>query len=399
MWTVRHLQRLRILSGKGQSTRPIPLSVDRCNKLKMESQKLLSRCVSSDADKEVLFDRIKNKGIITLNRPKSLNALNLNMVKQIYPKLKEWEEDPETSMIIIKGSGEKSFCAGGDILSATSGDTDAGAEFFNKEYQLNHAIGTCLVPYIAFIDGIVMGGGFGLSVHGQFRVATERTLFAMPETGIGLFPDVGGSYVLPRIGNSLGLYLALTGYRLKGRDVYKAGIATHMVDSNSLPKLESELLALANPTTQDIMDLLRRYHLECQTGRERDFILRDRLDDINRTFSASSMEDIFKNLENEGTDWAKQILETMKKMSPTSMKITLRQLREGATLDLPNCLVMESRIARGCLRHHDFYEGVRAVLIDKDHSPKWKPDTLEGVTDDIVDDHFSLKQGDDDLNL
>lgn len=399
MWTLRHLQKLRMFPVNGHSTRTIPHS--NCNKFGMNSQNGISRYMSSDTstNKEVLFDEIRNKGVITLNRPKSLNALNLNMVKQIYPKLKEWEENPETSVIIIKGSGEKAFCAGGDILSATSGGTDAGAEFFNNEYQLNHAIGTCLVPYIAFIDGIVMGGGFGLSVHGQFRVATERTLFAMPETAIGLFPDVGGSYVLPRIGNSLGLYLALTGYRLKGRDVYKAGIATHMVDSHNLPKLESELLALESPTTQDIMDLLRRYHLECQTGREKDFILKDSLDDINRTFCAPTMEDIFKNLEKEGTDWAKEQLGRMKKMSPTSLKITLRQLREGATLDLPSCLVMESRIARGCLRHHDFYEGVRAVLVDKDHSPKWKPDTLEGVTDEMVDDHFSLKPGDVDLTL
>lgn len=358
----------------------------------------LSRQMSSCSEDEVTFERFGTKGVITLNRPKSLNALNLNMVNKIYPKLKEWEENPETTMIIIKGSGQKGFCAGGDILSVTKAGKK-GAEFFNKEYELNHAIGTCLVPYIAFIDGITMGGGVGLSVHGQFRVATERTLFAMPETAIGLFPDVGGSYVLPRLGHSLGLYLALTGFRLKGRDVYKSGIATHMVDSENLPKLEMDLLALENPSTQDIMDLLRRYHLECKTGREREFILDDKLDDINRLFAGNTMEEIFKNLENEGTDWANQQLETLKKMSPTSMKITLQQLRKGAELDLPECLIMESRMARGCLRNPDFYEGVRAVLIDKDHSPKWQPDTLEGVTEDIVNDHFSLIEGDSDLEL
>ncbi|XP_039269885.2 3-hydroxyisobutyryl-CoA hydrolase, mitochondrial-like [Styela clava] len=356
------------------------------------------RQMSSNSTDEVIFERFGTKGVITLNRPKSLNALNLSMVNKIYPKLKEWEENPETTMIIMKASGEKAFCAGGDILSATGAGT-AGSEFFNKEYVLNHAIGTCLVPYIAFIDGITMGGGVGLSVHGQFRIATERTLFAMPETAIGLFPDVGGSYVLPRLGHSLGLYLALTGFRLKGRDVYKSGIATHMVDSENLPKVEMDLLALENPSTQDIMDLLRRYHLECKTGRERDFILADKLDDINRLFAGDTMEEIFQNLENEGTQWAKQQLETLRKMSPTSMKVTLRQLTAGADLDLPECLIMESRIARGCLRNHDFYEGVRAVLVDRDHSPKWQPDTLEGVTDDIVEDHFSLIEGDTDLEL
>ncbi|XP_029080907.1 3-hydroxyisobutyryl-CoA hydrolase, mitochondrial isoform X4 [Monodon monoceros] len=269
----------------------------------------------TDAAAEVLLERKGCAGVITLNRPKFLNALNLSMIRQIYPQLKKWEQDPETFLIIIKGAGGKAFCAGGDIRvisEARKANQKIAQDFFREEYMLNNAIDSCQKPYIALIHGITMGGGVGLSVHGQFRVATEKSLFAMPETAIGLFPDVGGGYFLPRLQGKLGCFLALTGFRLKGRDVYAAGIATHFVDSEKV---------------------------------------------IN-------------------------------KMSPTSLKITLRQLMEGSSKTLQEVLTMEYRMSQACMRGHDFHEGVRAVLIDKDQSPKWKPADLKEVTDEALNNHF-----------
>ncbi|XP_035879068.1 3-hydroxyisobutyryl-CoA hydrolase, mitochondrial isoform X6 [Phyllostomus discolor] len=266
----------------------------------------------TDAEQEVLLERKGCAGVITLNRPKNLNALNLNMIRQIYPQLKTWEQDPETFLIIIKGTGAKAFCAGGDIIEIVKGNQKISQNFFREEYMLNNAIGSCQKPYVAFIHGITMGGGVGVSIHGHFRVATEKSLFAMPETAIGLFPDVGGGYFLPRLQGKLGYLLALTGFRLKGRDVYTAGIATHFVDSEKV---------------------------------------------IN-------------------------------KMSPTSLKIALRQLIEGSSKTLQEVLTMEYRLSQACMRGHDFHEGVRAVLIDKDQSPKWKPATLKEVTDEDLNNFF-----------
>uniref|UniRef100_A0A8C0IRD5 3-hydroxyisobutyryl-CoA hydrolase n=1 Tax=Chelonoidis abingdonii TaxID=106734 RepID=A0A8C0IRD5_CHEAB len=308
----------------------------------------------TDSTAEVLLEKRGCAGVITLNRPKALNAFNLSMIRQIYPQLKTWEKDPETFLIIIKGTGGKAFCAGGDIRVIT----DAGKvgdrlaqDFFREEYTLNNAIGTCQKPYVALIDGITMGGGVGLSVHGHFRVATEKTVFAMPETAIGLFPDVGGGYFLPRLPGKIGYYLALTGFRLKGRDSQKAGIATHFVESEKLPALEKDLIALKSPSKENVADVLNSYHMK-----------------------------------------------TLNKMSPTSLKMTLRQLREGASMNLQDVLIMEYRLSQACMNGHDFYEGVRAVLIDKDQVPKWKPATLEEVTDEFVDNCFK-SLGNSDLKL
>ncbi|XP_040213099.1 3-hydroxyisobutyryl-CoA hydrolase, mitochondrial isoform X3 [Rana temporaria] len=323
----------------------------------------------SPSEAEVLLAKSGCAAVITMNRPKALNALNLNMARHIYQKLKLWEEDPDTFLVIIKGSGGKAFCAGGDILAVTnagkSGDRLA-QDFFREEYILNNAIGTCRKPYIAFIDGITMGGGVGLSVHGHFRVASEKTLFAMPETAIGLFPDVGGGYFLPRLPGKLGLYISLTGFRLKGRDVQKAGIATHFVESEK--------------STAD---------------EEKPFILAEHLDKINSLFTANSVEEIFENLKKDGSSFAQQQLQTLSKMSPTSLKMTFRQLKNGSSLTLQEVLTMEYRLSQACMRGHDFYEGVRAVLIDKDQNPKWKPERLEDVTNEYLDSCFASLGGND----
>uniref|UniRef100_A0A7N8XV79 3-hydroxyisobutyryl-CoA hydrolase n=1 Tax=Mastacembelus armatus TaxID=205130 RepID=A0A7N8XV79_9TELE len=310
--------------------------------------------MSSQVSPDVLLEKVGRAGVITMNRPKVLNALNLTMIRQIYPQLKTWEQDSETDIVIIKGAGGKAFCAGGDIravMEAGKAGDSLTQDFFCDEYILNNAIGR---PYIALIDGITMGGGVGLSVHGRFRVATEKTLFAMPETGIGLFPDVGGGYFLPRLRGKLGLFLALTGFRLKGRDVQRAGVATHFVESQKVWKL--------------------------------------------KLFSSSSVEGIMQNLKDDDSEFAKKQAETLSKMSPTSLKITYKQLQTGASLNLQDVLIMEYRLSQACMRGCDFYEGVRAVLVDKDQNPKWSPSTLEEVSDQSVDQCFS-SLGDKDLTF
>ncbi|XP_068101038.1 3-hydroxyisobutyryl-CoA hydrolase, mitochondrial isoform X2 [Hyperolius riggenbachi] len=375
-WRTRRNTATRLMSA-----RRINITVQHLN---MSSQ------YSSDA--EVFLTRTGCAGVITLNRPKSLNALNLNML---------WQEDMDTFLVIIKGSGNKAFCAGGDIVAirnAGKGGDRLAQEFFKEEYLLNNAVGNCKKPYVAFIDGITMGGGVGLSVHGHFRVASEKTLFAMPETAIGLFPDVGGGYFLPRLPGKIGLFLALTGFRLKGRDVQYAGIATHFVESEKIPSLEKDLIAMKRPSKEDIADLLNCYQNKDTPGEAKPFILAEHLDKINSLFTANSVEDIFGKLKKDGSPFAQQQLEVLSKMSPTSLKMTFRQLKLGSTLTLQDVLIMEYRLSQACMRGHDFYEGVRAVLIDKDQNPKWKPRRLEDVTNEYLDSCFA-SLGSNDLKI
>lgn len=269
-------------------------------------------------------------------------------------------------------------------------------QFFQEEYTINHATSVFPKPYIAIIDGITMGGGVGLSVHGPFRIATERTLFAMPETYIGLFPDVGGSYFLPRLPGQLGMFLSLTGYRLKARDVYHAGIATHYIPSSCLPQLREQLAELCpHLLTLDpkerlplVKSLLDNIHTENDNSLQR-FSLEKYIDVINNTFNHDTVEDIITALNEVGDDWSNKQVDILAKMSPTSLKITHRQLLKGAELgSLAECLEMEYRMCQWCIAGHDFYEGVRAVLIDKDNNPKWSPPSLTEVTDDIISQHF-----------
>ncbi|XP_062390561.1 3-hydroxyisobutyryl-CoA hydrolase, mitochondrial isoform X2 [Sardina pilchardus] len=357
--------------------------------------------MSSHAGSEVLSEKVGNAGVITLNRPKALNALNLPMIRHMYPLLKKWDQDSGIDLVIIKGAGGKAFCAGGDIRAVT----DAGKvgdplaqDFFREEYILNNTIGTYKKPYVALIDGITMGGGVGLSVHGRFRVATEKTLFAMPETAIGLFPDVGGGYFLPRLQGRLGLFLSLTGFRLRGRDVLRAGVATHFVESEKMAALEKALVDLKSPSMSDVAKVLDSYQHQSGLDADKPFALEQHMETINRLFDAGSVEGIVENLKKDGSPFAKKQVETIAKMSPTSMKLTLKQLEHGASMTLQEVLVMEYRLTQACMKGQDFYEGVRAVLIDKDHSPKWKPGTLEEVSEQSVEDSFK-SLGECDLKL
>lgn len=316
---------------------------------------------SSPSD-DVILTRTGNKGIITLNRPKALNALNLPMCKLIYTQLRKWETDNDMKMVIIKGTGDKAFCSGGDVKAiAESGkDSSLGEDFFRNEYRLNNQIGSLSIPYIALINGICMGGGVGLSVHGAFRVASEKAVFAMPETAIGFFPDVGGSHFLPRLPGKLGLFLALTGHRLEGRDLFKAGVATHFVASERLEALENDLMRMENPDLPSIHRLLSKYQEQWEADHYKEFSLKPFIGRINSIFGGNSVEEILSSLEKDNSEWSKKQLERLNQFSPSSLKVTFRQIREGSQLSLSDCLRMEFRMSMNFLRKDDFFEGVSA---------------------------------------
>ncbi|MDX1710572.1 MAG: enoyl-CoA hydratase/isomerase family protein [Rhodovibrionaceae bacterium] len=339
---------------------------------------------------EVRFDVKGALGVITMTRPKALNSLTLDMIHLMDPQLKAWAEDDAVKAVAIHGEGEKSFCAGGDVRAVweagKKGETGKGltADFFRHEYTLNRDIHRFPKPYVALINGITMGGGVGLSVHGSHRVAGERTMVAMPETGIGLFPDVGGTYVLPRLEGKLGFYMALTGARLKAADSLYAGFATHYV-----PREDEEIIeALAQADLSGDADGAVDEVLANMSGDPGEPPIRELRVGIDRCFDAATVEDIFAKLEAESDpdlkSWTEETLETLRTRSPTSMKVSLEALNRGAKLSFDSCMVMEYRLSQGCMRGHDFYEGIRALLVDKDKNPQWKPASLDEVSDEDV---------------
>ena len=336
---------------------------------------------------EVLFEKRGGLGVITLNRPKALNALNQPMVLQIHPKMIEWASDPEVQAVLIVGAGEKAFCAGGDILWLRNNGIEnrpKALSFFWDEYRLNRYIKNYPKPYIAFIDGITMGGGCGLSVHGDFRVGTERIMYAMPETGIGLFPDVGGSYFMPRCPGETGMYSALTGDRLKAADAFHLGISTSHTPSARLPELQKALEEADLKDKQTIAGILQSFHEDPGVSDVK--LLEGQIDVV---FRENSVEAIMDSLKLNGSNWALKTLETLSKKSPTSLKLTFQQMRRGAQSNFDECMRMEYRMVTRTMDGHDFYEGVRAVIVDKDNAPKWVPDSLEHVSDSEIDAYFA----------
>ena len=354
----------------------------------------LVRSCSTSSGPSVLTQVQGGLGLITLNRPKALNSLNLDMIRILTPILKQWEApNSGVKAVFIKGSGGKSFCAGGDIRAITS---EPGGEmqktFFREEYQLDHLVGRLSIPYIAVMNGITMGGGVGISVNGRFRLATEKTVFAMPETGIGLVPDVGGGYFLPRLQGHLGMFLGLTGHRLKGWDCLHAGIATHAVTDNNVDNVQIELIKLTSTKdkvcTEDVKNILDQAN-EGEAVNQK-FSLGQHMNDINRIFGQDSVENIIESLQKEDTTLFTKSLKSIQAASPTSLKVTFRQIREGGKLkSLGDVLKMEQRLVLRCCEDKDFYEGVRATLIDRDNKPQWSPPTLEQVTEDKLNHYFS----------
>lgn len=333
---------------------------------------------------EVHFEQRGRAGLITLDRPKALNALTLGMVDAMDAQLRLWRTDDAVELVVVQGAGERAFCAGGDIRALyESGRTGTPyvIEFYEREYRLNRLIKRYPKPYIALINGIVMGGGVGVSIHGFARVCGEGTMFAMPETGIGLFPDVGGTHFLPRCPGETGLYLALTGARLDVTDSAYVGVATHIVPV----ALHQALLAALCEAGLPVGRVLSHYAVRPET-KSRIEGLRAAID---LHFSCTSVEGITASLESDTSLFADQTLATLAAKSPTSLRVTFNQIREGAKLGFEECIKLEFRLTNRFMRGHDFYEGVRAVIIEKDNAPKWQPADLAGVSDSDVANYFA----------
>ncbi|KAI9149308.1 putative 3-hydroxyisobutyryl-CoA hydrolase [Paramyrothecium foliicola] len=349
-----------------------------------------------DEADDVVFQSQYGLRSIILNRPKKLHSLNASMIRKIVPRLIEWEKSSIANIVLLKGSGEKALCAGGDVaaLAKYNQESEYGwqksAKYFAREYQLDHYIATYEKPYIAFMDGITMGGGVGLSVHAPFRIATERTVFAMPETTIGFFPDVGASFFLPRMNGAVGTYLALTSERLTGANVFYSGVATHYLHSSSLPDVEARLAELRfrddEPLAQRLASINGTLEEFC-TGLPYDqpMLLSGSVREaIDRCFAKGSVADIIAALEaerGETEEWARKQLDTLHKRSPTAVHVTLRQMRQGGNWDIADTFIKEYQIARKFMQHSDFTEGVTALLVRKE-TPKWQPESLEAIPAD-----------------
>ncbi|HEX3349418.1 MAG TPA: enoyl-CoA hydratase/isomerase family protein [Acetobacteraceae bacterium] len=321
-------------------------------------------------EQSVVARRDGRIGAILMNRPHALNALDLPVIRAITAALAEWRDDPHVHAVVIEGAGDRAFCAGGDIRAirshALAGDTEAVEAFFAEEYELNAMIAEYPQPYVALIDGICMGGGIGVSVHGTYRVATEGALFAMPEAAIGMFPDIGATYVLPRLPDSLGVYLGLTGARLAGADAVHAGLATHFVPRESLASLRADL-------ARDGLAAIGRY-----TSSLPAFSLETNRYAIEQSFGAPSVARILAALEDQG-EWGRETLKVLRAVSPAAALWSFGIIRAGADRTLRQCLAAELRLTRQVTRHSDFAEGVRAMVVDKDRHPKWSDARIEDV--------------------
>ncbi len=342
---------------------------------------------------DILFERRGSAGIVTLNRPKALNAITHDMVRALAAQLDTWANDDSVTRVLVTANGERAFSAGGDIRALydliTAGRQEEALSFFREEYVLNTAIKRYPKPYISLIDGIVMGGGVGISIHGSHRVAGERYAFAMPEVGIGFFPDVGGTYALPRLAGEIGTYLALTGERLKAADAVLAGAATHHVKSHRFADLK-EALCSSDPVNAVLADFMEAVGPGEVMPRRRA---------IDRTFSWDSVGMIVEALQREAqksTDhaqWSARTAQIILDKSPTSLTLALAQMRYGRTHAFEACMRAEFRIVSRIVYGSDMVEGVRAVIVDKDNAPRWSPPSLDGVANDLIAQHFAALPG------
>jgi enoyl-CoA hydratase len=317
------------------------------------------------AEPTVIMARDGAAGTLLMNRPRALNALDLPMIEALAAAIPTLRDDPAVALVILEGAGGKAFCAGGDVRRirelALARDAAGIEAFFAGEYGVNAAIAGFGKPWISLIDGVCMGGGIGVSVHGSQRIVTEHALLAMPETAIALFPDVGTSFVLPRLPGALGPWLALTGARLRGAEAVEAGLATHFVKREKLPALRAALVAGDAGAVERLAEAVPPGTIAAQRPA------------IDRCFGHATLERIQAALAAENTEWAATQAAILARMSPTSMAVTLELLKRGATMDLAGCLAMELALTRSVTMHPDFAEGVRAVLVDKDNTPSWQP--------------------------
>ena len=343
--------------------------------------------MNSDAD--ILFDRSGTAGLVTLNRPQALNAVSHAMVRALAAKLTEWQDDPAVTRVVVTANGGRAFSAGGDLRRlyelGRARRYDEALAFFREEYALNALIKHYRKPYVSLIDGIVMGGGAGISIHGSHRVAGDRFAFAMPEVGIGFFPDIGATWFLTHMPGELGVYCALTGERLDAADGVGAGLATHRVATARFPEL---IEALCGAVPVDA--ILAAFS---QAAGDASAMARQAV--LDRLFNGDRVEDILAALDREAEaggiqpDFARSTAALMRTKSPLSLKITLRQLRLGVACEFDDCIRTEFRIVSRVVCGHDLYEGIRAVIIDKDQVPRWQPATLAAVSDAEVERHFA----------
>lgn len=364
--------------------------------------------MASAVTDQVLVEEMSSVRTLVLNRTKQLNALSSQMVSRMLDLLLSYEKDPTVKLIILKGKG-RAFCAGGDVAAVVHDINQKnwrlGGDFFHREFTLNYIIATYTKPQVSILDGIVMGGGAGVSIHGRFRVATENSVFAMPETALGLFPDIGASYFLSRLPGFFGEYVGLTGSRLDGAEMLACGLATHFVPSEKLSSLERVLIKAESSDPAIIANTINNFSILPNLKNKSAY---KRLNVINSCFSRRTVEDIISALEMEATrgydDWISSTIQSIKKASPTSLKISLRSIREGRLQGVGKCLVREFRMVCHVMKgdmSKDFIVGCRAILLDKDRNPKWQPSKLEEVSDEMVDHYFSKvdDEGWEDLQL
>ncbi|KUM68106.1 enoyl-CoA hydratase/isomerase family protein [Streptomyces griseorubiginosus] len=333
--------------------------------------------MTDTAADEILADVHRGVGRILLNRPKALNALTTDMVAAIDRVLAAWEDIP-LSAVVLASTSTKAFCAGGDIRTirehSLTGDAEASERFFASEYRLNARIAEYRVPIVSLIDGLCMGGGLGLSVHGGFRVVTERAVLAMPETGIGFFPDIGASYFLPRLPGATGMYLGLTGHRLDAADALYTGLATHFVPADGLDAVGDALADHPGDPVDVVLNRLAGHSPVAESA------LAQVRADVDRAFGAPSLGEIDKCLRHIGTPWAQAASAALESASPQSLEITHTLLAQGRQRTLRECLAAELALTRTTIRTPDFLEGVRAAVVDKDRTPRWQGTSLGGRT-------------------
>ncbi|KAG7393485.1 hypothetical protein PHYBOEH_006055 [Phytophthora boehmeriae] len=381
---------------------------------------------------DIVYGQDTGVRTVQFNRPEKLNALTLPMAQHLTARLHKIEANNTVNAVVFSGVGGKAFCAGGDIRMLADNGKDPATrhvalDFFRNEYRLNYLLATTEKPIISFLNGVTMGGGVGLSMHGKFVVATEKTVFAMPETAIGFFPDVGASYLLPRLGRrliegedyaadvpksralkgqGLGTYLALTGERLKGKEVIGLGLATHYMETSEYETLVHHLTGLEfedNVPQEERDEIVHEALEELETDEAFQEIDPEYLETIESVFGAhnekDTVEGIYERLEKLNTEWSKETLEALKKMSPLSLKVTLEQMRQGAVKTCAECFQMEYRLATRMMENPDFFEGVRSVVIDKDRSPKWAKRDITKVTAKEVAEFFKPLDKDSELIL
>ncbi len=352
-------------------------------------------------ESDIILDRRRGAGLVTLNRPAALNAVNLTMVRMLRDALERWRDDDSVSRVVVAAAGGRAFSAGGDLRAiyeaGRAGRQRESLDFWREEYALNAAIRHYPKPYVALIDGIVMGGGVGVSVHGSHCVAGDRFNFAMPEVGIGFFPDVGATWFLPRLPGEIGTFCALTGARLDAADAVAAGVATHRVPSARFGEL-ADALCSAEPV--DAVLAAFASPALSPPGEGAVTAHRGFIDRIFAAGDAEGVEGILAGLDaaaaGTGGDaalsarnWAREVAATIRAKAPLSLKIALAQMQRGRRWSFAECMRAEFRIVSRVVYGHDFYEGIRAVIIDKDNRPRWSPETLAEVTAGAVENHFA----------